>query len=211
MNAGLIRGIRLIRREKADDARIGAFKRPAFWAGMIVWAAGFVGNVVHDEILLNLRRKRQTTDAKHKKDDDASKSGNENRTSEKGKEDEKGEHYAIPHGLLYTYVSFPNYLCEWAEWAGFALAASPLPSFTISSSPIASILSSLSLSSLAHSLYPTAFVGTTPAGGVAPPYLFLFAEVITMLPRAMRGHRWYKKRFGEEYPKERRAVVPFVL
>ena len=73
-----------------------------FWPGVALWFAGFVGNIVHDEILLNLRRKTM-----HGPD---------------GK-----PHYAIPYGYLYRWVSYPNYLCEWVEWAGFALAAAPFP------------------------------------------------------------------------------------
>lgn len=60
-----------------------------------MWGLGFVGNVVHDEILFNIRRK----------------------ATAKGKAKEsmgvKKEHYAIPHGLLYEYLSYPNYFCEW--------------------------------------------------------------------------------------------------
>jgi len=89
---------------------------PRFWAGIAIWAAGFAGNVYHDEILLNIRRK-------------AIAKG-------KAKELENGQsapqpHYAIPHGGLYSTISFPNYICEWFEWFGFALAASPIPSFAL--------------------------------------------------------------------------------
>jgi 3-oxo-5-alpha-steroid 4-dehydrogenase 1 len=35
----------------------GAPSSPRFWAGLAIWAAGFMGNVYHDEILLNIRRK----------------------------------------------------------------------------------------------------------------------------------------------------------
>ena len=54
----------------------------------------------------------------------------------KAKELENGQrapqpHYAIPHGGLYSIVSFPNYFCEWVEWFGFALAASPIPNFAL--------------------------------------------------------------------------------
>ncbi|TBU21508.1 hypothetical protein BD311DRAFT_812246 [Dichomitus squalens] len=30
-----------------------------------------------------------------------------------GKAKPKQEHYAIPHGLLYRFISYPNYFCEW--------------------------------------------------------------------------------------------------
>ncbi|KAJ6591005.1 hypothetical protein DFH09DRAFT_1138312 [Mycena vulgaris] len=151
---------------------------PRFYAGLALWAAGFMGNIVHDEILLNLRRR-----AKDKKDDGAP----------------PGEHYAIPHGLLYRFVSYPNYLCEWLEWLGFALAAAPPPSLSSLSASLSSI-SSFSLSSVAHA-----------RPSLTPPYAFVLAEVLLMTPRALRGHAWYHERFGDAYPKERRAVVPWVL
>jgi len=147
----------------------GAYQRPLFWLGVAMWGAGFVGNIVHDEILLNIRRKKQAEDAK--------------KTQEQLEEKKKGEHYAIPHGILYEYISYPNYFCEWIEWIGFALAASPLPSFESWG----------------------AFLAT-----ITPPFLFLVAEVFVMTPRAVRGHQWYHSKFPN-YPKERRAVVPFVF
>jgi len=147
-----------------------AYQRPCFWLGVFMWGAGLVGNIVHDEILLNIRRKKQAEDAK--------------KTPEQlANEKKKGEHYAIPHGLLYKYISYPNYFCEWIEWLGFALAASPFPSFEGWG----------------------AFMAT-----VAPPFLFLVAEVFTMIPRAVKGHQWYHDKFPN-YPKERKAVVPFVF
>jgi 3-oxo-5-alpha-steroid 4-dehydrogenase 1 len=148
----------------------GAYRRPRFWLGILMWAAGFIGNIVHDEILLNIRRKKQAEDAKKAPEQTA-------------KEKKKGEHYAIPHGLLYKYISFPNYFCEWVEWLGFALAASPIPSFASQGSFLATI---------------------------TPPFLFLVAEVLTMMPRAVRGHQWYRRKFLN-YPKERRIVVPFLV
>ncbi|MCB9598350.1 MAG: DUF1295 domain-containing protein [Sandaracinaceae bacterium] len=30
-------------------------------------------------------------------------------------------------------------------------------------------------------------------------------------PRALTNHRWYLDKFGDEYPKERKALIPFVL
>jgi len=45
---------------------------------------------------------------------------------------------------------------------------------------------------------------------MTPPMLFLMNEVATMLPRAISGHRWYHEKF-EDYPRERKAVLPFIL
>ncbi|EEB87918.1 hypothetical protein MPER_14522, partial [Moniliophthora perniciosa FA553] len=60
------------------------WSNPVWYIGLALWGVGFVGNVVHDEILLNIRRKFK-------------KSG-------KKKDEQGGEHYGIPNGLLYTYV-----------------------------------------------------------------------------------------------------------
>jgi 3-oxo-5-alpha-steroid 4-dehydrogenase 1 len=148
----------------------GAYQRPRFWLGILMWAAGYVGNIVHDEILFNIRRKKQAEDAK--------------KTPEQiEKEKKKGEHYEIPHGLLYKFISYPNYFCEWIEWLGFALAASPLPSFE----GLGPLLST-----------------------ITPPFLFLVAELVTMIPRAVRGHQWYHNKFPN-YPKERKVVIPFLF
>jgi len=150
-------------------------QKPAgtFWLGAGLWFAGFVGNIYHDEILFRIRRK----------------------VSSKGKDKhQNGEHYAIPTGGLYSLVSYPNYLCEWLEWLGFAIASAPFP-FPMDLSP-----SSL-LASPSRLWLPS----------LTPPYIFLINLVFLMLPRAYRGHQWYILRFGDRYPKERRAVFPFVL
>lgn len=147
----------------------GAFDRPLFWLGVGMWAVGFVGNFVHDEILLDIRRKAK---AKGKGKADGEKDGQGQR-----------EHYAIPNGYLYSLISYPNYFCEWMEWLGFALAAAPVPSFASFGSLLATL---------------------------TPPYLFFLSEFFLMLPRAYKGHKWYHQRFPD-YPKERKAVIPFVF
>lgn len=140
----------------------------AFWFGIGLWLLGFVGNVYHDEILFRIRRKAKS----------------------KGKfKQESGEHYAIPTGGLYTWISYPNYFCEWLEWLGFAIATAPLP-FPISVTPLSS-----------QPWFPT----------LTPPYIFLVNLVCLMLPRAYRGHQWYILKFGNRYPRERKAAIPLVL
>jgi len=142
----------------------GALSRPSFWAGILLWATGFAGNILHDEVLLNIRR---NANAKGKR--------NENQVGK--------EHYAIPRGYLYRYISYPNYFCEWAEWLGYALAAASFPTLIPLSATVQTI---------------------------QPPWLFLWSEIFFMSSRAYKGHRWYLKTFPE-YPRERKAVVPFIF
>ena len=126
-----------------------------------------MGNLLHDEVLFNIRRRALRRKAEAK---------------EKGEEDTQ-PHYGIPYGYLYRWISYPNYFSEWVEWAGFALAAAPLPTLS---------------------------QGLTGFMTAAPPWLFFFAEFCVMLPRAYRGHQWYHSKFPD-YPKERKAVIPFLL
>ncbi|TBU37060.1 hypothetical protein BD309DRAFT_1023864 [Dichomitus squalens] len=74
-----------------------AFARLMFWLGLTLWVAGITGNVTHE--ILNIRR-----NAKKASDD-----------TNNGKDKPKEEHYAILHGLLYRFISYLNYFCEWAE------------------------------------------------------------------------------------------------
>jgi 3-oxo-5-alpha-steroid 4-dehydrogenase 1 len=163
--------------------------RISFYVGLGIWAIGLIGNIYHDEILLNIRRKAKTKG--------------------KAKEGEaRGEHYAIPQGGLYSLISYPNYFFEWVEWFGFALASSPLP-FHLGGLTITTALSSL--------LYPQTYIDlvNTPAPSffpsLSPPWIFLISEFLLMVPRAYKGHKWYLNKFGDSYPKNRKAVIPFVL
>ncbi|KAF8268337.1 3-oxo-5-alpha-steroid 4-dehydrogenase-domain-containing protein [Lactarius quietus] len=148
----------------------GAFTSTRFWAGIALWAVGFAGNVYHDEILLNIRRKAIAKGKARELDGDEKKT--------------QRPHYAIPHGGMYSLISFPNYFCEWIEWIGFALAAGPLPSFTLL--PMPSLLR---------------LRAARPVRGLDdPPWVFLLVEITAMVPRAVRGHRWYHERFKDSYP-----------
>lgn len=101
--------------------------------------------------------------------------------------------YRIPYGGLYRWISYPNYLCECRcaaahagiEWSGWALCC---------------------LCTLPHARAPLVSQA---------PVLFVLIEIAVMLPRAVRGHRWYHAQFGTTprgaYPAERRAVVPFLV
>lgn len=44
-----------------------------------------------------------------------------------------------------------------------------------------------------------------------PARTFLINEVVTMLPRALEGRRWYLERFGKEKLEGKRAIIPGLL
>ena len=194
-----------------------AFDRTSFRVGILLWVVGFVGNVAHDEILLQLRKRaaeRKARDEKEAEDDDKKGKKKEGTVTEK-KTPSAGEYYGIPRGLLYDFISYPNYFCEWVEWIGFALAAAPFP-IHVDTSSVAAFQTS-ALSTLRSIVSPWAWKNAIvfPAYAFAPmlppPWVFVLAEIALMLPRAYKGHLWYKERFGVAYPKERKAVIPFVL
>lgn len=48
-------------------------------------------------------------------------------------------------------------------------------------------------------------------GGALPGSTFALCTVCNIGPRAIQHHRWYLQKFKDEYPKERRALIPFVF
>jgi 3-oxo-5-alpha-steroid 4-dehydrogenase 1 len=48
---------------------------------------------------------------------------------------------------------------------------------------------------------------TLNPGGV----LVFLMSCANLVPRAFHTHAWYKKTFGDDYPKERRVLIPFLL
>lgn len=41
-------------------------------------------------------------------------------------------------------------------------------------------------------------------------FAFAFFTCANIGPRAIQHHKWYKKTFGDEYPANRKAIIPFV-
>lgn len=184
------------------------FQRTSFYVGLGLWFIGFVGNIAHDEILLNIRRKAKAKGkGKKTSGDNDDNDGNDGDAKPNGSRATK-EHYAIPCGLLYKFISYPNYFCEWIEWFGFALAAAPLPIEPSVSGLVTALLDIFSVKTIQSILFDPARLFAPP---LAPPFIFFICEILLMLPRAYNGHKWYKKTFGDSYPKERKAVIPFVL
>ncbi|CEM11568.1 unnamed protein product [Vitrella brassicaformis CCMP3155] len=75
-------------------------------AGSLLFLIGFIINVQSDAHLINLRKAS---------------------TSAGGRPD---DHYTMPTGALFEYVSCANYFGESLEWSGYALAAGSLPALS---------------------------------------------------------------------------------
>lgn len=78
-----------------------------FWVGVAMWVGGFVSNIVCDEILYDLKRKKK-----------AGRTLRESGGGGTGNGAKARERYSIPQGFLYRYVSHPAYFVEWIEWTG---------------------------------------------------------------------------------------------
>ncbi|OWZ60076.1 3-oxo-5-alpha-steroid 4-dehydrogenase 1 [Cryptococcus neoformans] len=164
-----------------------------FVLGVVGWTIGFFGNVYHDEILNDLRRPpTKRIVMSHLPEDGASEK----------------ERYKVPRGGLFEWISFPNYLCEWLEWACWSFAANPYPLIAVPALPYLlrapEYRDSHTVLSIISNFY-------WPSRLLAPSWAFVLAEVTSMLPRAVRGHAWYKEKFGNKYPKSRKAVIPGIL
>ena len=73
-------------------ARMAAPTKLATTVGTIIFIVGAIGNVWHDKILANLRKNQP-----------------------------HAKKYRIPHGGLFEFIFYPNYLLEWFEWSGYAI------------------------------------------------------------------------------------------
>ena len=39
----------------------------------------------------------------------------------------------------------------------------------------------------------------------------LLVSAANLIPRAFQSHRWYQKKFGDQYPAQRKVLIPFIL
>ena len=54
------------------------------------------------------------------------------------------------------------------------------------------------------------WAGFALASWSLPAACFAFCTLLNVGPRAIQHHQWYLEKFGDKYPKHRRALVPFV-
>lgn len=120
--------------------------------------------------------------------------------------------YRIPIGRCFKYVSCPHYLAEILIYAGFALLLHACPR-----APYHDLRCNLSSSVFGQLSYGMQRSGTVHvAFNLALnleeyKHIALLVWVVTNLSiSAMRNHAWYQRRFGDRYPRRRKALIPFL-
>ena len=87
------------------------------------------------------------------------------------------------------------------EWISFAAVAGPV---FLSVPPLRTLDLPLWLA------VPLGRLGFWPEWLLAPAWTYVLAEISAMLPRAIRGQRWYERTFPD-FPKDRRTVIPYIF
>jgi len=64
--------------------------------GVVVFVAGLIGNIIHDDELRAIRRNAAKSNAKG-----------------------ADKVYQVPSNGLFEYILYPHYFCEWVEWLGY--------------------------------------------------------------------------------------------
>ncbi|KAJ6257207.1 hypothetical protein Dda_8094 [Drechslerella dactyloides] len=102
-----------------------------FAVGVAVWAVGFAGNVWHEDVLYEIRRRAKREDAvlRDRKKTDV---GGGMQVVDTGEDRlvvraPNGHIYEVPQGGLYEYCWHPHYFMEWVEWTGYLIAAGWCP------------------------------------------------------------------------------------
>lgn len=90
-------------------------------------------------------------------------------------------------GYGFSLVSCPNYFFETMAWTAIAVMTG----------------------SYAGELHASMQAKTRAESGLA--VLFLAMATYQMVVWALKKHRNYKKEFGKDYPKGRKAMFPFIL
>ncbi|MCK5881358.1 MAG: DUF1295 domain-containing protein [Sinobacterium sp.] len=55
------------------------------------------------------------------------------------------------------------------------------------------------------------FIGFAIATWSLGAVFVLAVTAANLIPRAFQTHKWYKKQFGDEYPANRKALIPFII
>ena len=205
----------------------------AFWTFLSLALLGLASNAYHDELLASLRREpkqssivkaavngntpAESTRSSRKAAKEQLQIG-ENGASVEKQEDEAIEvtlgssKYKIPQGGLFEYIDHAHYVSEWFEWLCFAIASLVviLPALVPAPTAAAAVKGAVG-NNLGLFYYISRLFQTISVLFRIPPSLFFVTVTIVTLPRALKGHQWYLKTFGDKYPKNRKAIVPGIL
>jgi protein-S-isoprenylcysteine O-methyltransferase Ste14 len=55
------------------------------------------------------------------------------------------------------------------------------------------------------------WIGFAIATGTFAGSMFVVSTFCNLFPRAIDYHKWYRNKFGDEYPKNRKAIIPFLV
>ena len=76
--------------------------------GMMLFTAGLIGNIFHDDELREIRRAAARDQKRREAERD-----------EKGESKSVEKVYQVPDVALFRFILYPHYFCEWLEWCGF--------------------------------------------------------------------------------------------
>ncbi|KAL5593971.1 uncharacterized protein BROUX77_007318 [Berkeleyomyces rouxiae] len=85
-----------------------------FVVGIALFYIGLMGNFFHDEELREIRRVERRRRGR------INMAGGGNMMAE---DISVHKHYRVPEAMLFKWILYPHYLCEWIEWLGFWIAA----------------------------------------------------------------------------------------
>lgn len=100
----------------------------------------------------------------------------------------RGATYCVPRGDWFELVSCPHFLAEIIIYTGLAL-----------------VLHGGDTYSYVHD----AAYADTGTGSIM--WLVALTAFLNLAFTAMQTHHWYRQQFGDRYPAQRRAIVPFLL
>lgn len=112
--------------------------------------------------------------------------------------------YRVPRGGAFELVSGANFLGECLEWTGFAIACWCAPRRRVS------LCAPQAAGGWRGALSRAACCSSSLARRSFPAAAFALSVWCNIGPRAIQHHRWYLAKF-EDYPKHRRALIPFLI
>jgi 3-oxo-5-alpha-steroid 4-dehydrogenase 1 len=193
--------------------------------GMVLFAAGMIGNIYSERTLFRLRREAaEKRDAAKESDEDVTVTRNEDgdgdhptfiqesssSTGANGKKDKYAKVYVIPPPRgVFRSILYPHYAFEWLEWLGFALVGTAV--FPARQALMAGAAAYIAPPlRIAPWLWPAAALAEKLHVPLPLPAVVFFVNAVAnMLPHARWGRKWYVEKFGEKAVAGRGAAVPW--